>query len=167
MGLAIGIGLLADLIIHDEEGAQWQRRSLAQLDVVLARNEDLPVPDDKELSPEHERVIEDAAMMMDSHLLCHSDAEGYYVPIDFAEPIFDDDVLAQMLGSSQALLRELLEVAPHIDIDLVDGRPTPAREAELLAIEDDGPLWRERLVWYTLFEAATLSIAHGSAIVFH
>jgi hypothetical protein len=206
MGLAIGIGVLADLIIHDEEGADWQRRSLAQLDAVLVRNglpshreperfanplrrhsctsfpysflhylrrafahvrEDQSVPDDEQLRPEHERVVEDAGTMFDSHLLCHSDAEGLYVPIDFGAPIFDDDVPAGMLGSSQALLRELIEVAPHIAIDLVDDRPTPACEAALRKIEDGAPLWRERLVWYALFEAATLSIQHGTAIVFH
>jgi hypothetical protein len=206
MGLAIGIGVLAYLIIHDEEGAEWQRRSLAQINAVLARNglplhheperftkrprqracssfpysmlhylrrafahvrEELPVLDDDELRSEHDSVIEDAASMLDSHLLCHGDAEGFYVPIDFDEPIFDDDVLTGMLGSSQGLLRELIEVAPHIHIELVDGRPTPACEAELREIEDGGPLWRERLVWYALFEAATLSIEHGTAIVFH
>jgi hypothetical protein len=206
MGLAVGVGVLADLIIHDEEGADWLRRSLADVNTVLARNdlpahreperfgkpprlhgcmsfpysflhylrrafahvrEGLPVPDDDELRPKHDRVVEDAGSMLDSHLLCHSDAEGFYVPIDFEEPIFDDDVLAHMLGSSQGLLRELIEVAPHIDIALVDNRPTPACEAELRDIEDGGRLWRERLVWYTLFEAATLSIEHGSAIVFH
>jgi hypothetical protein len=206
MGLAVGVGVLADLIIHDQEGADWQRSSIAQLNAVLARNglpphreperfakklrqhgctsfpysflhylrrafahvrEDLPVPDDDTIRPEHETVIEDAGSMLDSHLLCHSDAEGFYVPIDFDEPIFDDDVLAHMLGSSQGLLRELIEVAPHIGIDLLDDRPTPACEAELREIEDGGPLWRERLVWYTLFEAATLSIEHGTLIVFH
>lgn len=206
MGLAVGIGVLADLIIHDQEGADWQRRSLAQVNAVLARNglpahreperfakklrqhactsfpysflhylrrafahvrEDLPVPDDDTLRPEHESVVDDAGSMLDSHLLCHSDAEGFYVPIDFDEPIFDDDVPAYMLGSSQGLLRELIEVAPHIAVELVDDRPTPACEAELREIEDEGPLWRERLVWYTLFEAATLSIEHGTAIVFH
>lgn len=206
MGLAIGIGVLADLIIHDEEGADWQRSSLAKLDAVLGRNalpahrepehfvarmnrractsfpysflhylrrafahvrENLPVPDDEQLQPEHDSVVEDAGTMFDSHLLCHSDAEGFYVPIDFDEPIFDDDVPGGMLGSCHGLLRELIEVAPHIGIELIDDRPTPACEAGLLAIEDGGPLWRERLVWYTLFEAATLSIEHGTAIVFH
>jgi hypothetical protein len=128
----------------------------------------LPIPDDDELRPEHDAVVEDASTMFDSHLLCHSDAEGYYAPVDFAEPIFDDEVLGGMLGSSQGLLRELVEVAPHIGVELTsEGRPTPVCEAELQAIEDSGPLWRERLVWYTLFEAASLSLRFNTLIVFH
>lgn len=208
MGLAVGIGVLADLVIHDSEGAEWTRRSIASLNAVLQRNghpehrepesfpqplfglmhsctsfpysfihylrrafahvrEGLAVPDDDELRPEHESVVEEASTMFDSHLLCHSDCEGLYVPIELGDPIFDDDVPGTMLGSSQALLLELLEVAPHIGVTLEDGRLTPACEVELRAIEDSGPLWRERLVWYTLFEAATLSIEHKTLIVFH
>lgn len=208
MGLAVGVGVLADLIIHDPEGADWTRRSIASLNAALQRNgqpehveperfakplfglrrsctsfpysflhylrrafahvrEGRPVPDDDQLRPEHDSVVEDASTMFDSHLLCHSDAEGFYVPIDFGDPIFDDELPGAMLGSSQGLLRELIEVAPHIGVTLDDGRPTPACEAELRAIEDGGPLWRERLVWYALFEAATLSLEHRTLIVFH
>ena len=105
--------------------------------------------------------------MFDSHLLCHSDCEGLYIPVNFDEPIFDDEVPTGMLGSSQGLLRELIEVAPHIGIELIDDRPTPACLAEVREIADSGPFWRERVVWDTLFEAATLSIEHRTAIVFH
>lgn len=208
MGLAVGVGVLADLIIHDSEGAEWTRRSLASLNVVLQRNglpehheperfdkplfermhsctsfpysfihylrrafahvrEGLPVPDDDELRPEHDSVVEDASTMFDSHLLCHSDCEGVYVPIEIGDPIFDDEVPGTMLGSSQALLRELIEVAPHIGITLENDRPTPASEAALREASDGSAFWRERLVWYTLFEAATLSIEHNTLIVFH
>ena len=128
----------------------------------------LPIPDDEQLQPEHDAVAEDASMMLDSHLLCHSDAEGYYVPVDFADPIFDDEVPGGMLGSSQGLLRELLEIAAHIGVPLsAEGRPTPECEAELQNIEDGAPLWRERLVWYALFEAASLSLRFNALIVFH
>jgi hypothetical protein len=206
MGLALGVGVLADLIVHDPEGAEWARDSNQQVNEALARDglarhdepesfasalqrhsctsfpysflhylrrafahvqEGLAVPDDEALRPEHDGVIEDVAMMMSSHLLCHSDAEGHYVPIDFSEPIFDDDVAGGMLGSSQALLRELLEVAPAIGVILEDSRPTAACEAQLREIEDGAPLWRERLVWYALFEAATISIEHRTLLVFH
>ena len=119
------------------------------------------------IRPEHDSVVDDAGSMLDSHLLVHSDAEGYYVPIDFGDPIFDDELPGSMLGSSQALLRELVDVAPHIGIDLVDGRPTPECTARLRAIVDSGPVWREQVVWDTLFEAATLSVAHRTLIVFH
>lgn len=208
MGLAVGVGVLAGLLIHDSEGADWMRRSIAGLNAVLQREglpahcepesfspplhermhsctsfpysfvhylrrafahmrEGLPIPDDDQLRPEHDSVVDDAASMLDSHLLCHSDCEGFYVPVAIGDPIFDDALPGGMLGSSVGLLAELIEVAPHIGIALADGRPTPSCEAELRAIEDDGPLWRERLVWYALFEAATLSVEHGTLIVFH
>jgi hypothetical protein len=64
------------------------------------------------------------------------------------------------------LLRELVDVAPHIGVTLQEGSPTPACEADLVAIEDSGPFWRERIVWYSLFVAATASIKHRTLIVF-
>ncbi|QJW95996.1 hypothetical protein [Frigoriglobus tundricola] len=41
--------------------------------------------------------------LFQSHLICHSDSDGYYVPIDFWNPLFDDtDVL---VGAFWALVR--------------------------------------------------------------
>jgi len=37
-------------------------------------------------------------------------AEGFYVPVEFPEPIFDYG----LLGSSQGLLRELIYLAPFL-----------------------------------------------------
>lgn len=205
MGLAIGVGVLSNLIQYDPEGAQWMRGSLASLNEALQRHakeshhepEHLPefervscisfpysflhylrrayayarsgrvVPDDDTMLPEHDRVIEDESAMLDSHLLCHSDAEGFYVPIELGEPLFDNAVLGTMLGSSIALLRELAEVAPHLGIELENGALSDASNAALRNIEDGAPLWRERLVWYALYEGATISVEHGTALVFH
>lgn len=205
MGLAIGVGVLADLIRHDEEGARWIRESIARLNDVLGRHgkqshhepEDLPsvsrasctsfpysflhylrrafahvregrpVPDDDTLQPEHDRVVDDVASMLDSHLLCHSDAEGFYVPMELGEPIFDDALPGTMLGSSQALLRELIEVAPALGIAIEDGRLAEASAVELGELEDGTPLWRERLVWFALYEGATISVTHQTLLVFH
>lgn len=36
MGLALEVGMLADLLVHDEEGAEWFREDLANLNGVLA-----------------------------------------------------------------------------------------------------------------------------------
>ena len=47
MGLGVSIGALADFIIHDEEGAEWQRRSLTQVNAVLARHK-LPTHEEPE-----------------------------------------------------------------------------------------------------------------------
>ncbi len=108
-------------------------------------------------------LVEELSIDSSSHLLCHSDAEGYYVPVDFDEPLFDDE---ESIGSSQRLLAELREVGPHIGVKLeADGTLSDA-EAARLAGYDDGPFWREITVWLTLHEACVASIAHGTAIVF-
>lgn len=115
--------------------------------------------------------IEDEVCMLSSHLLCHSDAEGLYVPIDMPDPLFDTDepgVAGGMLGSSQGLLRELAVVAPAIGIDLDDeGRVTDETASSINDDPEDHPLHIERLVWLTLHLAGRHSVEHGTAIVFH
>lgn len=117
-------------------------------------------------------VVDDAASMMSSHLLCHSDAEGLYVPVDFAEPLFadpEDDVPGGgMLGSSQRLLAELRIVAPKIGIVLNNGELSDDEAARIFAVaeDDDNPWFREYCVFGALWEAARVSVKHGTAIVF-
>ncbi|MCA8972491.1 MAG: hypothetical protein KDC95_22070 [Planctomycetes bacterium] len=125
-----------------------------------------PIPDDDSLTDKHAAVIEAASEKFDSHLLCHSDCEGMYVPIDFAEPIFDEDLPGVLLGSSHALLRELHSLASHIGIEFSEGRPTRACEAELQDPDYDGSFTTERVVWYAMWEAATMSIQYRTAITF-
>lgn len=120
--------------------------------------------------PAEEPAIDDVASMLDSHLICHSDCEGYYVPIDFDEVIFDLDkvgIPGGMLGSSMGLMKELVEVAPALQIKLKDGKLDDATAKKLADEEEDStPYWRERLVWLALFEAARVSIANKTLIVF-
>jgi hypothetical protein len=127
-----------------------------------------PVPADAD--PAADPVVEDAATMMNTHLLCHSDCEGFYVPQEFDDVIFDVDgrgLPGGMLGSSQRLLAELVEVAPALGIALDGGKLTDKRAAELAEEEEaDSPFWRERLVWLALFENARTSIANRTLLVF-
>jgi hypothetical protein len=113
--------------------------------------------------------VEDAASHMTSHLLCHDDGEGFYVPVEFADPVFigADDGDFGFVGSSQALLRELIAVAPTIGVTLqADGSLDDETAARL--VENDGdPYAIEQTVWLALYEACRASIAHGNAIVFH
>jgi hypothetical protein len=104
---------------------------------------------------------------MTSHLVCHSDAEGFYVPVDLAEPLVDDRLTGGILGSSQALQRELILIAPALGIKLTDGQLSDA-EAERIsdAADEDAPWERELTVWIALYEAARLSIAHNTVIKF-
>jgi hypothetical protein len=119
--------------------------------------------------PTEDPAVEDATTLLDTHLLCHSDAEGYYVPIDFDEVIFDNDkrgLPGGMLGSTQRLMAELVQSAPSIGITLDHGVLSDAEVDAINRDDDTGPYWRERLVWLALFEAARVSLADKTMIVF-
>ena len=107
--------------------------------------------------------------MMESHLLCHSDCEGFYFPIPFTNILFDkkDRIPGGMLGSSVMLQKELIAVAPALGIRLDKGKLTD-QEAQKInrEVEAESPLWIEKAVWISLFEAARLSIEHKAAICF-
>jgi len=119
--------------------------------------------------PTRDAMVEAVASQGNVHLLSHSDAEGFYVPSAFDRVILDVDerLAGGMLGSTQRLLAELIEVAPAIGISLDGGVLSDAEAAKLAAEEEDStPLWRERMVWLTLFESARVSLANGTMIVF-
>jgi hypothetical protein len=114
-------------------------------------------------------LVEEVTREMTSHLLCHSDAEGFYLPLDFTQVVFDEQerITGGMLGSSQRLRDELVEVAPALGINLAAGE-LPDEEAERIntAMERESPLWIEQIVWLSLYEAARLSLKHRAAICF-
>ena len=117
-----------------------------------------------------EGIISDAISMLSSHLLCHSDCDGYYVPADFDDPLFLDQSLpgAGMIGSSQGLRRELVRIAPAIGVRLAEDGSLDDDEATRLAkVAEADPFGIEQTVWLTLYEASRVSIAHGNAIIFH
>jgi len=213
MSLAVEVGLLADLIKNDEEGAEWFRGSLEQVNSVLR---DLGVPEHHEPEelpplksrsaiasypysflhhlrrvyarctadpmwspqpvvlgedPAEDPVVDSESNMFTSHLLCHSDCEGFYLPIEFHDVIIDekedDRIPGGLLGSSFRLREELVRIAPRLGIRLEKGGLSNA-EAERLAqeIDTEEGLWIEKAVWLSLFEAARLSIEHRTAICF-
>ena len=103
---------------------------------------------------------------MDNPLINHADNEGYYLPVDFDEVLFDD-VENQSIGSSYHLMAVLQDSAPHLGISLVDGKLTDEEIARLTQrIYDEGDFHRETVVWLALFEASRLSIQYHTAIVF-
>jgi hypothetical protein len=97
--------------------------------------------------------------------------EGFYVPLDF------DFVLSGgtnhpppggPIGSSIKLMQELAFIAPRLGIGM-NGLVLGDAEAERLNQQIAGeaePLWIEKIVWLSLFEAARLSIEYGTAICF-
>jgi hypothetical protein len=117
-----------------------------------------------------ERLDREYSVFMDSHFICHSDCEGFYVPIDFAEPLYDDQadgLPGGILGSSQRALQEIRQVAPLLGIPLEGGDLSDAAAKSIADEEDDsGPYWIERQVWLTMFEALRLSVEYKCAVMF-
>jgi hypothetical protein len=109
--------------------------------------------------------VEDETSMLASHLLCHSDSAGYYVPVEFDDPLFLPRQAGVdgggIVGSTQRLLKELVGMAPAIDLDLYDDR-TLSNE-----FDDDDPFGSEKITWLMLYSACLAGIEGGHAIVFH
>lgn len=129
-----------------------------------------PQPFPESDDPLDDSILEGERDMLSSHLFCHSDHSGFYVPIDFDEPLFSDaanPVPGGILGSSQGLMRELVAIAPFLDISLVENQLADAEAERINArTETKEPFWIELAVWLSLFEAARLSIEHRTAICF-
>jgi hypothetical protein len=111
------------------------------------------------------RVEDELFSYFDSHLICHSDCGGFYVPIDFPEPLYGEH---DTLGSCQAAMRELVLVAPLLGIRLnADGTLSDAEAEAINKSDRDGqPLRTERYVWLKLFERFRHSIATGALVTF-
>ena len=124
-----------------------------------------PVPEG--VDPAHDEVVEEETYMFSSHLICHSDCEGYYLPIDFSDLLTGDDILGGFAGSSFRLLEEVVRCAAPLGIEL-DGSDLSDAEAERvnsIAAADEGA-FREYSVWILLYETARGSIATNLPIEF-
>lgn len=104
-----------------------------------------------------------------SHLINHSDAEGYYVPIDFPNPVpvIERD---NHVGSSIRLLKELDTLAEALQLPAW-ARPDDGRIQALIAERPaEGEPWQRHYeATYALVmlrEAARQSIKTGAAIAF-
>ena len=136
-------------------------------------------PASKQYDPaKDDRIEHEFSILMDSHLICHSDCDGFYVPIAFPAPLCDeegegegegdeDSIAGGILGSSQRALDELIDVAPLLGIPLVAGVLSDA-DARIIADEPETatPYGFERAVWLALYEAFRLSIEHRRIVRF-
>lgn len=148
----------------------YLRRAVAHAMEGCTQLEPLGAEEDPIADPLYDSVLFSFA----SHLVCHSDCEGFYVPVDFLEPLYDDlpsgdehCILGGILGSSQGAMRELIHVAPLLDIPVEKGKLS---DQQFARIENEcterSPFWIERLVWLKFFEQARLSIEYRTAISF-
>jgi hypothetical protein len=103
------------------------------------------------------------------HLMLHSDAEGFYIPIRFDEVLVSEEVVGGMIGSSQGLYDELLEVARALGLP-TDLDPDSDELLEAARSQGEGEGWKaygiESLTCLQLLGAARASVKHDAAIVF-
>jgi hypothetical protein len=126
-----------------------------------------PAPDNYD-SENDELILNELSIYLTSHVICHSDSEGYYVPVEFAgEPLVDNKLVGAFLGSSQTALQELVRTAPLLGIRLRRGQLSD-RVAQELCGEAEGshPYWIERHAWLYLFENLRLSVEFKTAVIF-
>jgi hypothetical protein len=123
---------------------------------VLAKNGEPITPAAEINTPQYERdlrLIDDETAMLDSHLLCHADDSGYYLPLDFPDPLFLPRELelegGGMVGSCYRLLAELADIEPA-----------------LTACSPKDSFEPEKYAWSKLHESCEASIEGGHAIVF-
>lgn len=150
----------------------------------LALREELPPPGDTEAADdpilqEYYELFDEsfaegkAGGMYFQHLIIHSDAEGYYLPIEFEEVLVADpslEIAGDTIGSAQRLLAECLELARALELpaDL-----DPESEEVCDAAErqgEGGEGWRrygvESHACLVLIHACRASVATGAAVVF-
>jgi hypothetical protein len=148
--------------------------SLRRIYALAIDDEDwIPTPSSPDENPADEDVIEEVTYMQESHLLCHSDCGGYYLPIDFIDIIIDNKeknrIPGGILCSSYRLMDDLVFVAPKLGIDLSAGQLSDAEAKKVSVAQDPNSgddFWNEKTAWLCLFEAARLSIEYKTAICF-
>jgi hypothetical protein len=117
----------------------------------------------------HPLIERELSVRMDCHLICHADGAGFYVPVDFRDPLYDDTgkESIEMLGSCQRVMRELIQVAPLLGITLAKGKLSDLKAKRIAEEEQKAqPLWIERRAWLRLFERFRLSLEHGAVVTF-
>lgn len=147
---------------------------LRRIAAYLGQGKEVSGPGDKEASKDP--VLAQYYDLMApgfEHLVLHSDAEGFYVPLDFKSVVFPRDELKVpgcMVGSSVRLLDECKRLAAWLELPL----DTEAESEEVWEAADDpkseGPKWMqygvESFTCIRLIRAAEASIQSGGAIVF-
>jgi hypothetical protein len=166
--------------MYGYSGLHYLRRLAAH----LALKGELPPPGDEDASDDpvladYYGIFDDAfgqaqaAGMPFQHLVVHSDAEGFYLPVEFEGVIVTDpslEIAGGVIGSSHALLRECRELARALELpeDL-----SAEDEAVWAAAETQGEgdaKWErygvESFTCLQLIRACEASVELGAAVVF-
>ncbi len=107
----------------------------------------------QDTNPLEDPVLIEETNKMSSHLLCHSDAEGFYLPIDFKDVIADNGsrIPGGFLGSSCRLMEELVFLAPTLGVELQGASLTDTEANKILdrfyaATNTAETGWRHRIM---------------------
>lgn len=157
---------------------------LRRLAAHLALGKELPPPGEEDAASDP--VLDDYHKIFDAnfargeatgipfqHLIVHSDAEGYYLPVEFDDVIIPDaslEIAGGMLGSSHALLRECRELAQALELP-ADLALEDERVWQVVETQGEGAAKWERygVESYTclaLMKACEASVETGAAVVF-
>ena len=147
---------------------------LRRLAAYLGEGKEVPGPGDNNSA--HDPVLAgfyDLLAPGFEHLLMHSDAEGFYSPLEFKDVIFPHEELAVpggMIGSSVHLLRECKRLAEWLELPLdLDPESDEVWDAAS-SPQASGPKWQqygvESFSCIRLIKAAEASINSGAAVVF-
>lgn len=102
---------------------------------------------------------------LSSHLVLHNPV-GWFVPVDFDEPLIIESVTGKIIGSSQRLLDELIESGDALGIErngaLISEQAIRSIQQEF---SGNAPYAKEKLTWLALYDAARRSVAYGVAIL--
>lgn len=120
-------------------------------------------------------LFDDNSPYRAAHLIFHSDAEGFYLPVPFRDVIYPEDdlgIAGGMIGSSPMLMEECQHIAAVLELPLDDGLVWKG-EADWVPPEDTAQgnrVWAKypsesRTCWL-LHNACRVSIASGCAISF-
>jgi hypothetical protein len=166
--------------MHGYRGLHYLRRVAAH----LALGKELPPPGEEDVANDpvlrdYYRIFDasfargEAAGMPYQHLIVHSDAEGYYLPVEFDDVIVPDpslEIAGGMLGSSHALLRECRELARALelpeDLSVEDEAVWQAAEAQGEGVEKWERYGIESYTCLALLKACEASVETGAAVVF-
>jgi hypothetical protein len=107
-----------------------------------------------------QELVDDLRSDLENHLLCHSDREGWYLPIDLVTPVIHRSLPGAAVGSVVRLRYELEDLeAPLTE---VAGHPPAAWGG----LPYDSPVGPACLAWRTLWAACEASLDSGSPMRF-
>lgn len=166
--------------MYGYSGLHYLRRVAAH----LALKGELPPPGDEDAG--RDPVLNDYFKIFDAafaqgkaaeipfqHLIVHSDAEGYYLPVEFEAVLISEpslEIAGGMIGSAHVLLRECRELARALDLpedlSLDDEALWEAAESQGEGETKWARYGIESFTCLQLLRACEASIETGAAVVF-